>query len=192
VRSLALTPTSFARCLCRPARVLLVASIAAVFPGCWMPPSASVRPHGEPRVIADGIAVEQVVDSARVESVDRSARTLTLSLPGTPLRAYQIGRGVRNWSGVHAGGHVDATLEERLTVYVPPVNESGKLDGEPRSRPPDARVLSVDPSYRVLVVKYPSGRTETFKVAMHTSFEGIEAGDSVWVRPVEVIELRAR
>lgn len=78
-------------------------------------------------------------------------------------------------------------MEEYLTVYVPPANDVAM-----RGRSPDARVLIVDRSYRLLTVQYPSGRTETFKIRLRTPMNGIEAGDAVAIRPVKAIELRVR
>lgn len=159
-----------------------MASIAVLLSGCWIPPSAGVRPGGEPRVIADGIEVEPAVDSARVVSLDRAARTIELSISGIPQRAYEVGPGVRNWSALRTGDQVRATIAAGLTVYVPPLNG--------RSR--NARVLIVDPSYRLLTVQYPNGGTETFKLALHTPMKDIAAGDSVAIRTPEVIHLRVR
>jgi hypothetical protein len=146
-------------------------------------PSANVRPPGEPRVIAGGIEVVGVAKSAKVESVDRAARILGLRVSGVPLY-YGIGGRVRNWSDVHIGDEVSATLREVLTVYVAPPEEKGS--------PPDARVLVVDPSYRLLKVQYANGGTVTFKVALHAQMQGIAAGDSVKIHPVEVIALHRR
>jgi hypothetical protein len=166
---------------CRRAATLLVASVAVFLSGCWVPPSASVRPGGGPRVIAGGIVIERVADPATVEGVDRAARTLALSMPGVGPSTYRIGRGVLDWGHIRVGDRVRAKIREDLTVYVAPADESA-----------DARVLLVDPSYRVLTVRYPSGRTEPFKVGLHTRMQGIEAGDSVTIRPLDVVELRAR
>ena len=173
-------------------KIVLMASIAVLLSGCWMPPTASVRPGGEPRVIAAEIEVDPVVDSARVESVNRTDRTVYLSISGAPRRAYRVGRDVRNWNGIHTGDHVRATIKEVLSVYVPPLREG---DGTNASAPDplrSARVLVVDPSYRLLTVQYASGRTETFKVALHTPMKDIEAGDSVTIGAPEVIALRVR
>lgn len=116
-----------------------------------------------------------------------------------PVRGYEIGQRVRNWGDVRIGDRVSATLEEELTVYVAPAilskgptTESRGPNAGGRGPPPDARVLVVDPSYRVLTVQYPNGDTEAFKIGLHTPMEGIEAGDSVAIHPVEVIELRVR
>lgn len=53
---------------------------------------------------------------------------------------------------------------------------------------PEARVLVVDPSYRLLTVQYPSGRTETFKIRLRTRINDIEPGDAVTIHPVGVVE----
>lgn len=165
----------------RRAATLLVASVAVFLSGCWVPPSASVRPSGGPRVIADGIVIERVADPATVEGVDRAARTLALSMPGVALATYRIGRAVPDWSDIRVGDRVRATTREDLTVFVAPPDGSA-----------DARVLVVDPSYRVLTLRYPNGGTEAFKIGLHARMRGIEAGDSATLHPLDVIELRPR
>lgn len=141
-----------------------------------------MRPAGEPRVITGGIEVVGLADFARVESVDRAARIVGLRVAGVPL-FYGIGPRARHWGDVQAGDVVTATLLEVLTVYVPSPREKGV---------PDARVLIVDPSYRLLKVQYANGGTVTFKVALKASMSGIRAGDAVKIHPVEVIKLRLR
>ncbi|MHB8815225.1 MAG: hypothetical protein ACYDAE_18390 [Steroidobacteraceae bacterium] len=125
------------------------------------------------------------MDFAKVESVDPAARTVALSVGGVTLPAYKLGRSVRNLGDVRRTDHVRATIEELLTVYV----EGNALHVAAPSRPPDAPVLVVDPSYRLLTVQYPDGGTETFKTALHTRMDDIEAGDSVAIRQIEVTEL---
>lgn len=161
-------------------RASLLTGIAVFLSGCWVAPSASVRPVGKPGVVAEGITVDRVVRSARVESVDPAGRTVTLRVRGTTLPACRIGPAVRNWGDIRSGDRVRVTVREVLTVYIA------------RSGSPDARVLNVDPSYRVLTVQYPNGEKEPLKVGLNTRMEGIEAGDSIAIRPVEVIKLRMR
>ena len=115
--------------------------------------------------------------------MDRAARTLVLSVNRVPL-SYAIGRGVRNWGDVHTGDDVRATITEVLTLYLAPANGRG--------RPPDAHVLVVYPSYRLLKVQYANGGTGTFKVGLHMRMKGIEAGDAVTIHPVAVTKLRLR
>jgi len=164
------------------ARALLGASIAVSLSGCWIAPNADIRPPGEPRVIAGEVEVEGVASSAKVESVDRAARILVLSVNGVPL-SYGIGRRVRNWDDLHTGDTVKATLRDELTIYVAPPHEK---------RSPDAHVLLVNPSYRVMEVQYANGRRQTLKVALLTQMKGIGAGDAITIHPVEVIKLHLR
>ena len=174
-------------CECRNARVSLIASLAAVLSGCWTPPSAYVQPGGEPRLIENGIEVEWAVHSAKVESVDRAARTVALSVRGRRLSPYDVGRDVSNWDEIRVGDQVSATIKEVLTVYVGPADESVV-----QAPLPDARVRVVDPSYRLLTVEFPDGGTATFKTGLRTRMKGIEAGDFVAIRPIEAVELRVR
>jgi hypothetical protein len=124
-----------------------------------------------------------MAEFAKVESVDRAARILGLRVSGVPLY-YGIGPRVRNWSDVHAGDEVSARLREVLTVYIPPPGERGSA--------PDARVLVVDPTYRLLKVQYANGGTVTFKVRLDAPMQGIGPGDAVKIHPVEVIALHRR
>jgi len=55
-----------------------------------------------------------------------------------------------------------------------------------------ARVLAVDPSYRLLKLQYTDGENETVKVPLGTRIEQMAAGDSVVIRPVDVIALRRK
>lgn len=172
----------------------MVLGLGALLSGCWAPPSAAVRPAGKPRIVAGALEVERVVDSATISSVDRAARTIVLSVGGIALPACRIGRGVRNWRNLERGAVVRATIEEALTVYVAPIAPTGQSSSGAwvGSLRPDARVLVADQSYRVLTVRYPSGDTGSFKVGLRTPMKDIEAGDSVAIRPMEVIELRVR
>jgi hypothetical protein len=164
----------------RFAGAILGAGAAVFLSGCWTPPSASVRPSGEPRIVAGSIEAQGAVDSAEVESVDHAARTLVLSVSGVPM-SYEVGRRVRHWSDLRPGDEVSATFKEALTVYIAPLRE---MRG-----PPHAHVLVVDPSYRLLQVQYANGGTTIFKVRLHTPMQGIEAGDAVTIVPGEVTEL---
>jgi len=72
------------------------------------------------------------------------------------------------------------------------VLRDGQLPGAGAAPAVHARVLAVDPSYRLLKLQYPDGENETIKVPLGTKLEQMEAGDSVVIRPVEVIALRRK
>jgi hypothetical protein len=176
----------------RRAWVPLLACVGLSLSGCWTLPSADVRPAGGPRVVEGGIEVQHVAHAARVESLDRAARTVVLSVHGVSLPACRVGRGVRNWRDLRLGDPVRATLEEILTVYVPSAEERRRTHADAHGRAVNARVLAVDPSYRLLTLQYPNGGTETFKIGLRTRMGDLQAGDSVAILPVEAVELRVR
>jgi hypothetical protein len=173
-------------------RAFPIVGVAAFLSGCWVPPSADVHPAAQPGVVAGVIEVERVADLARVVSIDRHAGTLRLSEPGIPVIVARIGRAVRHADTVRAGDEVRVTIKEALTVYIPSGIGGTAPDAAARSRGPDARVLVVDPSYRLLTVRYASGRKETFKVGLHTPMQVMAPGDSVAIRSQAVIDLHVR
>ncbi len=124
--------------------------------------------------------------------MDPLARTIGLSEPGARLAVYEVGPGVHQCGDIRIGDRVHAKIAEVLTVYIAPAGEHAAAETSARSRWPDARVLTFDPSYRLLTVQYPDGKRETFKIALHTPMGGIEAGDFVAIHRPLVIELGVR
>jgi hypothetical protein len=170
---------------------LSVAAALAVS-GCWTAPVADVQPKGEPRLIQSGIGVESVKDPAIVQSVDPSARTLVLSSRQGAARTYQAPPQVPNLDRIKAGDTVRATVAEELTVYV---LRDGQLPGAGGTRETitsDARVLWVDPSYRLLTLRYPDGHDETLKVGLGVKLGEMEPGDEVVIRPLELRSLQVQ
>lgn len=165
---------------------------ALAISGCWTAPVADVQPKGQPRLIQSGIAVESVKEPATVQSVDPGARTLVLVPRKGEPRAYKAGTQVQNLDRIKAGDTVRATVAEELTVYV---LRDGQLPGAGGARQTivsDARVLLVDPSYRLLMLRYPDGRDETLKVPLGVKLDEMEAGDDVVIRPLEVRSLQVQ
>lgn len=60
----------------------------------------------------------------------------------------------------------------------------------PDSTAMNAKVSSVDSSYRVLTVQYPNRQHETFKVGLQVNLREMEAGDSIVIRTGEVVAVR--
>jgi hypothetical protein len=169
-------------------KVSLVAGATILLSGCWTAPNANLRPKGPPRVIEDSIEVECFAPSMRIESIDRGNRTIVASGSGAAPIVLKIAPGVHNWNDVGIGDQIRPRLRETLTVYVAPLfeNDSKAVTG----RSSDARILLIDPSYRLLAVQYPNGRTETFKVGLNTRLKDMGPGDSVAINTVEAVELR--
>jgi hypothetical protein len=171
----------------------LLLSTAVALAGCWTRPVADVQPKGEARLIQSAITVESVKAPAIVESVDRDAGTIVSRFPGAPeTSTYKVGREVENFSSIRMGDRVKATVKEELSVYVLRDGQAPGADDAPAEVAADARVLSVDLSYRLLTLQYPNGENETFKVALGVKLKEMEAGDAVAVRAIEAVALQKK
>jgi hypothetical protein len=171
------------------AALLVVAALAQS--GCWSPPVANVQPKGEPRLIESAIVVESVKSHATIQSLDPQSRSITLLSPGeTRPVTYSVGPHVGTLDRLKAGGRVRATVGEELTVYVQRDGRPPDTDGLPSDV--DARVLSVDRSYRLLTLRFPNGGDETFKVSGRVRLDEMEAGDAVSIRPIQATALRPK
>jgi hypothetical protein len=169
-------------CLCVLTSLLMLA-------GCWTAPVATVQPQGEPRLIQGEVAVESVKTLAVVSSVDVSGGTLTLRTESSAqIATYKVGPKVAGLNDLKPGDVVQATLAQALDVYL---LRDGRLAGA-GAVAADARVLTVDPSYRLLTLQYPDGRKDTFKVPLGTRLEQMAPGNSVVIRPVAVLAVRRK
>jgi hypothetical protein len=87
---------------------------------------------------------------------------------------------------------VAARVAEELTVYVSP---DGRLPGDDGTTPAGtyAKVLSVDPSYRLLTLQHADGRMQTFKVGLEVELKQMQSGDAVMIQtPREIVSLSVR
>jgi len=179
--------------MAKPTRVGLLALAALSLHGCWTAPVANVQPAGEPRLIQDGIQVQSVKDAAVVESVDTSARTIVLLSSGERgASTYKVSPDVSDLERIKAGDHVKATVTQQLAVYVLREGQLPGAGGTPETIASNAKVLTVDPSYRLLQVQYPSGKNETFKVALDVKLKEMAAGDDVVIKSGEVLRIKTR
>ncbi|MFZ0826614.1 MAG: hypothetical protein WAO02_04250 [Verrucomicrobiia bacterium] len=162
---------------------------ALTLAGCWTPPNANVQPIGKPGLIQNGIAVESVKDPATVQAIDAAAGTITLQLSDKSTLTCKVGAQVEIPGHIQVGDQVKATVTEDLTVYI---LENGRLpDGTTaESLGINAKVLQVDPSYRILTLQYPNGQSEKVKPGLGTKMEEMAPGDSVVVRPIEVTAIK--
>jgi len=182
-----------AAALIRASFSLVLLTGALALSACWTAPVANVQPPGEARLIQKGIAVRSVKSPAIVESVDPATRTIVLRTSGaTETSTYKVGPNVSNLSDIKAGERVQATVAEELSIYVLRDGLLPGAGGASEKIAVDARVLSVDPSYRLLTLQYPNGQNETFKVPLEVQLRQMAAGDSVVIRSVEVVALRRK
>jgi hypothetical protein len=97
---------------------------------------------------------------------------------------------VKSLQSVRAGDQIDGRITLELTVYIPPI-DGDELESHV-SDPPPARVLLVDPSYRLLTLQYASGASQTYKVGMHVRLHGVVPGSWVAFHPLAVTRLHPR
>jgi len=169
--------------------LLLFATLA--LSGCWTPPRSDVQPPGESGLIAAHIRGESHEDLVVVEAVDARSRMLSLASatrrsPGT----YRVSAKVSRLGQLKPGDQLRATVLDELSVYALRAGEPASIAGEHIEV--DARVLSVDRSYRLLIVQYPDGEHEIFKVGLGVKLGTMHAGDAVVIRPLELIALKRR
>ena len=170
-------------------RLLFTAPLALA--GCWTAPVANVQPKGEPRLIQADIPVTSVRSPVIVESVDPGARTMVLRMPdAAQASTYKVSPAVSDLDRFRPGDKIRATITEELSVYVLRNGELPRTDGAAQTTVAKAKVLSLDPSYRLLTVEYPNGQNEKFKVGLAARLGEMGAGDDVVIRPVEVIALK--
>jgi hypothetical protein len=144
-------------------------------------------------VIQTGIVVKSALGHAIVQSVDAQTRTIVMQVPGTPgVHSYRASLMVADLNRLQAGAMVRATVSEKLTVYV---SHDGKLpgsDGMPGGTESTARILSLDPSYRVLTLQSRDGETQAFKVGLEVRLGQMQAGDEVLIQAPEIVSLTVR
>lgn len=171
--------------------LILIAAIAPVLTGCWTTPNAYVQPGGEPGLIQDGIVVSSIQYPATVRAIDVDQRLIHLALPDGTITAYKAAPNLKNFDRLMAGQTVKATVTYKLAVYL---LANGRLpDGTTaEALGVNARVLQVDPSYRLLTLQYPNGQLVTFKPGLHARMQQMAPGDSVVVRPFEVTAIKIK
>lgn len=169
----------------------VVVTAAVALAGCWTAPVANVQPKGEPRLIQSGIGVRSVKKPAIVQSVSAGTRTIVVLTPGEAnASTYTVGPKVQNFDRIKAGDKIKVTVAEDLAVYVLRGDQLPGPSGAPETIAANAKVLSVDASYRLLTVQYSKGQNETFKVGLQVELQEMQAGDSIVMRTGEVVAVR--
>jgi hypothetical protein len=165
----------------------LVSAAALALAGCWTPPNANVQPKAEAGLIADSVEVESVKDPATVLGIERVATPPTISLTCSDgaTRAYTVGPKLKHFDQLQVGDTVKAKVNENLTIYA--LANGTLLNGTTgEALGVNARVMLVDPSYRLLTLQFTNGQRDTVKVAFNTDMRKMEPGDSVVVKPLDV------
>lgn len=176
-------------------------STALSLAGCWTAPVATVQPEGEARLIQKG-AVVLSLRPVLVRSVDRGAHLIFMQAPGdAEVRPYKTSLGdselarleanlaASDFARILAGNKALAMVSEELTIYVSRDGLSPDIGRMDTALVAHAKVLAVDPSYRLLTLQHPDGRRETLKVGREMKLRQMQAGDDVIIRPLQVVSL---
>ena len=171
---------------------LLLSVLALALAGCWTPPVANVQPKGDARLIQRAIPVVAVKNGVTVQSVDAERQTVILNFADGMTSTVSSGAAVANLSKIRAGDKIRATVAQELSVYVLKGGQLPGADGKLESIKSDAKILSIEPSYRLLTLQYPNRRVETLKVGLDADLHSMEAGDDVVIETTQLLALRVQ
>jgi len=170
------------------ATLTLLSVVALAFTGCWTPPNANVQPVGKPGLIQGGIPVEIIQDPVTVVAIDASQRTIILKRDDGTTKTFTVGETVGNLGQVKVGDTIKATVKAELSVYILDHGRLPNADGtsRPKTINFNAKVLEVDPSYRILTLQFANGHNLTIKAGLDVMLEKMAPGDDVVMRSSEV------
>jgi translation initiation factor IF-1 len=166
---------------------LLAAFTALSLTGCWTPPNANVQPPGEPRLIQSGVSAVDNDLRATVQGFDPSQRALNLKLPDGTEITCTVNPQVKNFDRIQFGDKVKVRLAEELAIYVLKDGRLPIAGGKIEAIGFNAKVQSVDPSYRLLKLQYLNGQTQELKAGLDAKLMEMQPGDAVVLQSAEAL-----
>jgi hypothetical protein len=160
---------------------------------------AAAAPAGAPAGEARGAAVVDTVKaSAKVTSIDKPNRTLTLTTDDGRQTTFKAGPEVRNFDQIRVGDQVKATLTEEFAVALRPSSAGPSAEAgtavalAPKGAKPGivmaetaevtARITAIDAASREVTLQLPDGSTRRVHVAKDIDLTGVKVGDEVTAR----------
>lgn len=160
------------------------------------------KPAGETVGAVDAVGATA---SAKVQSVDYNARTVTLLWDDGTTATYKCGPDVRNFNQIKVGDVVKASVAEETAVWVGPSGSHPSAEAGTvmvRSKPGEkpgvviantaevsAKVLKVDSVNRSITVQGPMGRTRVIKVAPDVNLANVTVGNNINLAVTEAVAL---
>ncbi len=155
-----------------------------------------------------GGVVEQVFTvGAKVSAIDRLSRRITLTGDDGSKGAFTAPAEMRNFDQLKVGDRVNATIAERLVIFVrssgedPSLTHASALATAPRGAKPGAlaaeayeliaTVKSIDPATRQATLAFVDGSTETVTARQDVDLSKYKPGDSVVIRVTAVLKVVA-
>lgn len=150
-----------------------------------------------------GGAIASTRIEARVEAIDKAARTLTLKGPSGRVVTLPAGPEVRNFDRIEVGDMVNVEYTEALALELKPgsgirerVESAGAVGAPEGSRPAGvvgqrlkivAEVVSVDSVNRTVRLRGPQGGVVDLVVRDPAQFARVKVGDQVEATYAEAI-----
>jgi hypothetical protein len=147
---------------------------------------------------AGGMIEDTISVTATVSAVDKNTRKLTLTGPEGNKVTFTAGPEIRNFDQLQVGDKVEATLVERLKVFVrsggedPSISHSAALARAPQGARPGvmagevyeivASVKSIDTQNRTATLLFADGQTRTVPVRRDVDLSRYRVGDNVVIR----------
>ncbi len=172
--------------------------------GCKTPPNP-LATQTTPSLTDGRTLVETSHKKAVVAELVPGNSELALRSSSGAMTRCKIAPQVENRTQIHVGARVNATLTDRVTVFLPKngtppdpgtgVTVTGTApNGQAANvvlQTTDARakVLNVDRSYRLLKLEYEDGRTKEYKFPLPDTLENIQKGDEALVRTTEPLAI---
>jgi hypothetical protein len=171
------------------------ATIATVLPflalaltGCGTTSNANVQPAGKPGLIQGGIPVQVIQYPVVVTAIDADRRLILLKRGDGSTKIFNVSDSVKNLDQVKVGDTIKAEVKAELSVYI---LDHGRVPGangttRPKTVNFNAKVLQVDPSHRLLMLKFSNGHTLTINAGPDVMLEHMAPGDDVVMRSNEI------
>lgn len=173
---------------------IILPAMGLALTGCWTPSNANVQPAGKPGLIQSGIPFALTYEPVTVQAIDAGRRALTLKDADGATRIFTVDPKVGNFDQVKVGDVIGAEVKAELSVYI---LENGRLpDADGTTRPRtinfNAKVLKVDPSYRLLTLQFINGKKLTIKAGLEVRLEKMAPGDDVVVRANTITAIKIK
>ena len=170
------------------AMAIMMPALALALTGCGTPSNASVQPVGKPGLIQGDIPVQVIQEPVTVIALDATHRTITLKHANDSTKTFTVSDGVKNLDEVKVGDTIRAEVKAELSIYILDHGRVPEANGtmRPKTINFNAKVLRVDPSSRLLTLKFSNGHTMTIKAGLNVMLEKMAPGDDVVMRSNEI------
>jgi hypothetical protein len=154
---------------------------------------------------AGGVVEDTFSVTVTVTAIDPSTRSVTLAGEDGSKATFTAPPEIRNFDQIHVGDKVNATIAERLVVFVrsgttqPSVSHAAALARAPKGAKPGAliaetfeivaTVKSIDTEKRTATLQFADGQTKTVPVRRDVDLSRYKVGDSVVIRITKALSV---